>query len=75
MPSPKMYTLYMLIQPLSYIQLPSQIFENWCFEKEALNLFAKHFETNEIIPMDLVKKIKCCDIVCLLTTTVYVCTA
>ena len=41
-----------------FVELPSQLLENWCYEKEALNLFAKHFETNEIIPMDFIDKIK-----------------
>jgi Zn-dependent oligopeptidase len=41
-----------------FVELPSQVLENWCYEKEALELFAKHYKTGKVIPMDLVQKIK-----------------
>ncbi|WP_299452718.1 M3 family metallopeptidase [uncultured Microscilla sp.] len=41
-----------------FVELPSQIMENWVFEKETLDIFARHYKTGESIPADLIQRIK-----------------
>lgn len=44
--------------PRDFVELPSQLLENWSVEKEFLNKFAFHYKTKEVIPDNLIQKIK-----------------
>ncbi len=43
--------------PRDFVELPSQIMENWAFEPEVLKMYAKHYQKGEVIPQELIDKI------------------
>jgi len=43
--------------PRDFVELPSQIMEHWVFEPEVLKVYARHYQTNEVIPTSLIEKL------------------
>ena len=41
-----------------FVELPSQIMENWCFEPQVIKTYAKHYQTGEVMPDEMIEKIQ-----------------
>lgn len=52
------YSLSGTTVPRDFVELPSQVMEHWAFEPEVLKMYAKHYQTGEVIPDELIKKIQ-----------------
>ncbi|HBZ34534.1 MAG TPA: peptidase M3 [Bacteroidales bacterium] len=44
--------------PRDFVEMPSQIMENWCYEPEVMRTYAKHYKTGEVMPDSLIEKIQ-----------------
>ena len=52
------YSLTGTSVPRDFVELPSQIMENWAAEPEVLKMYAKHYKTGEVIPQELIDKLQ-----------------
>lgn len=53
-----LYSFSGTLVPRDFVEAPSQIFENWAWDYDALALFARHYRTGEVLPKDLYEKMK-----------------